>query len=58
LRPPGKIVSETISGTRRAPEANSWSIAKSAALQFRESKQVSTRSRSAPPSSRPFTCSA
>ena len=51
------IVTETISGTRRAPSSKSCCAAKSAALRTSVSKTVSKRRTSAPPSRRPRTWS-
>ena len=51
------MVPDMITGQRRPWSANSVSSAKIAALAFRVSKIVSTRSRSAPPSTRPLACS-
>ncbi len=51
------IVTETMSGTRRAPSSKSCCAAKSAALRTSVSKTVSKRRTSAPPSRSPRTCS-
>ena len=58
LRPDASvIVPETMTGHRRPCSSKSVSRAKIAALALRVSKTVSTRSTSAPPSTRPRACS-
>jgi hypothetical protein len=51
------MVPEMITGQRRSRSSKSVSSAKIAAFALRVSKIVSTRSRSAPPSTRPDACS-
>src|SRR5205823_10162427 len=51
------MVNETMIGSRRPVSSKYLSMAKRAALEFSESKTVSTNSTSAPPSTRPRACS-
>jgi len=59
MRPEASVtVPETMTGRRSPRASNTSSTAKMAALAFSVSKMVSIRTRSMPPSSSPFNCSA